>query len=77
MSEINTDDAPRTASSKDLMTALRDSAFGGNTDEMAIALGRPNEEVAGWLDGSLPVDEDGLIKAHGLAEERGLCKPSA
>ncbi|HEY6246146.1 MAG TPA: hypothetical protein VIX17_19505 [Pyrinomonadaceae bacterium] len=55
--------------------ALRDNAFEGSDEKLAMALGRPATEVRAWFDGSLPVDSDGLIKARGLAEERNTDIP--
>lgn len=70
MSDIE-EDMPHSTGDRNLMATLRDSAFDGKADQLALALGRPNEEVAGWLDGSVAVDEDGLMKARALADERG------
>lgn len=77
MSDISKQDPAGTGSNQNLMSVLRDTAFNGNADDMALALGRPTEEVAGWLDGTIAVDEDGLMKARGIAEERGFCRPPA
>ena len=53
-----------------IILALRDSAFEGNVEKLATALGRPVNEIR--FDCSLPVDSDGLIKARGLAEEQNV-----
>jgi hypothetical protein len=58
-----------------IVRALRDNAFEGNDEKLAIALGRPATEIRSWFDSSLPVDSDGLIKARGLAEERNVDIP--
>ena len=55
-----------------IIRALKDNAFEGSDEKLAIALGRPANEIRSWLDGSLLVDSDGLIKARGLAEERNV-----
>lgn len=55
-----------------LLKQLRDTGFEGSDEKLAIALGRPVEEVAGLIQASAPVDDDIIIKARGIAEERGL-----
>ena len=55
-----------------IITRLRDKAFDGNDDQLALALGRPVEEVEGWTGGAEPVDDDVLMKARGIAQERGI-----
>ena len=57
---------------RELLRRLRDSGFGGDDAQLAQALGRPVEEVQAWLDGSTPVDDDLVMKARGLAQERGI-----
>jgi hypothetical protein len=41
---------------------------------LAVALGRPVEEVQGWMAGDTdePVDDDIVMKARGIAKERGI-----
>jgi hypothetical protein len=55
-----------------IIKRLRDKAFDGNDDQLALALGRPVEEVEGWTGGAEPVDDDVLMKARGIAQERGV-----
>ena len=55
-----------------IMRRLRDSAFDGSDEQLALALGRPVEEVEGWTGGAEPVDDDVLMKARGIAQERGV-----
>ena len=57
---------------RELLSRLRDRGFDGDDAKLAQALGRPVEEVQAWLDGSTPVDDDLIIKARGLAQERGI-----
>jgi len=38
----------------------------------ALALGRPVEEVQGWTGGAEPIDDDVIMKARGIAEQRGI-----
>lgn len=55
-----------------LLKRLRDSGFEGSDEKLALALGRPLEEVEGLISGSEPVDDDVVMKARGIATERGI-----
>jgi hypothetical protein len=55
-----------------LLERLRDAGFEGSDEKLAIALGRPVEEVLGWMSGAEPVDDDVVMKARGIAKERGV-----
>lgn len=55
-----------------LLKRLRDAGFGGDDEKFAVALGRPVEEVAAWLSGGEPPDDDIIMKARGIAKERGI-----
>ena len=60
------------AEGRELLKRLRDAGFEGKDDMLALALGRPVEEVEGWMSGSAPVDDDVVMKARGIAEQRGV-----
>jgi hypothetical protein len=55
-----------------LLKRLRDAGFEGSDEKLALALGRPVEDVQGWMSGSEPVDDDVVMKARGIAKERGI-----
>lgn len=55
-----------------LLRRLRDAGFDSDDEKLSVALGRPVEEVKGWMDGSEAPDDDIIIKARGIAQERGL-----
>jgi hypothetical protein len=55
-----------------IIKRLRDKAFEGNNEQLALALGRPVEEIEGWTGGAEPVDDDVLMKARGIAQKRGI-----
>jgi hypothetical protein len=55
-----------------LLKHLRDRGFEGSEEKLALALGRPIEEVEGWMGGVEPVDDDVVMKARGIAKERGI-----
>ena len=56
----------------ELLRRLRDNGFGSDDEKFAVALGRPVEEVESWMDGSEPPDDDIIMKARGIAKERGI-----
>jgi hypothetical protein len=55
-----------------LLKRLRDGGFDGSDEKLALALGRPIEEVQGWTGAAEPVDDDVVMKARGIAKERGI-----
>ena len=55
-----------------ILTKIRDGAFDSNNEKLALALGRPTEEIEEWFDGVGTVDEDAMQKARALAIERGV-----
>ena len=60
------------AEGRALLKHLRDVGFEGSDEKLAVALGRPVEEVEGWMGGAEPVDDDVVMKARGIAKERGI-----
>ncbi|HEV2799859.1 MAG TPA: hypothetical protein VGW12_05145 [Pyrinomonadaceae bacterium] len=59
---------------REILRRLRDEGFESDDERLAVALGRPVEEVQGWMAGSAeePVDDDIVMKARGIAKERGI-----
>jgi hypothetical protein len=55
-----------------LLRHLRDRGFDSSDEKLAVALGRPLEEVQAWTGGVEPVDDDVIMKARGIAKERGI-----
>jgi hypothetical protein len=55
-----------------ILKRLRDSGFDGSDEKLAVALGRLIEEVQGWTGGADPVDDDVIMKARGIAKQRGI-----
>ena len=55
-----------------LLKRLRDHGFESNDEKFAVALGRPVEEVEAWMQGAEPPDDDIIMKARGIAQERGI-----
>ncbi|HEY0101826.1 MAG TPA: hypothetical protein VGB76_23065 [Pyrinomonadaceae bacterium] len=60
---------------REILKRLRDEGFEADDEKLAVALGRPIEEVQGWMAGGgsdEPVDDDIIMKARGIAKERGI-----
>ena len=57
---------------KDIIRNLRDNAFDGSDEKLATALGRSIEHVQAVIGGSEPADDDLVMKARGIALNRGV-----
>lgn len=55
-----------------ILRNLRDRAFEASDEKLAVALGRPMEEVAAWHAGQEIIDDDVVMKARGIAMHRGV-----
>ena len=55
-----------------ILRNLRDNAFDGDDEKLALALGRPAEEIQNWIKGEQTIDGDVLAKAKVLAIERAV-----
>jgi hypothetical protein len=55
-----------------ILVNLRDRAFEASDERLALALGRPTEEVAAWQAGQELIDDDVIMKARGIAMHRGV-----
>jgi hypothetical protein len=60
------------AEGRALLKRLRDAGFDGSDEKLSVALGRPLAEVQGWMGAAEPVDDDVVMKARGIAKERGI-----
>lgn len=60
------------ADGRALLKRLRDAGFEESDEKLALALGRPVEDVQGWMSGDEPVDDDVVMKARGIAKERAI-----
>jgi hypothetical protein len=56
----------------EILKTVRDAAFDGSDEKLALALGRPIEEIEAWSAGSDVIDGDVVMKARALANERGV-----
>ena len=58
---------------REILRRLRDEGFEADDEKLAVALGRPVEVVQDWMTGGdEPVDDDIVMKARGIAKERGI-----
>jgi hypothetical protein len=57
---------------KRMLTALRDRGFDADNAKLAVALGRSVEQVAAMLEGRETIDDDVVMKARGIALNRGV-----
>ena len=60
------------AEGRALLQRLRDAAFEGSDEKFGIVLGRPAEEVREMISGAATIDDDVIMKARGIAKERGI-----
>jgi hypothetical protein len=55
-----------------MLRSIRDQAFEGSDEKLALALGRPTDEIERWASGAGVIDGDIVLKARGLANLRGI-----
>ena len=55
-----------------MIEALRDQGFNGDNEKVAKALGRTIEQVDGMINGTETIDDDVVMKARGIALNRGI-----
>ena len=55
-----------------ILRSIRDQAFDASDEKLALALGRPTEEIAEWTSGNGLIDGDVLMKARTLGMQRGF-----
>jgi hypothetical protein len=53
-----------------ILRDLRDRLFDGSEEKLALALGRPAEEIQSWTKGEGTIDGDVVLKAKVMASER-------
>jgi hypothetical protein len=55
-----------------MLREIRDGAFEGSDEKLALALGRPADEIEQWTTGTGTIDGDVVLKARALANQRGV-----
>ena len=56
--------------SLEILRKLKKEVFESSDVHVALAMGRPIEEIESWLSGAEEIDEDAEMKIHGIAKER-------
>jgi phage replication-related protein YjqB (UPF0714/DUF867 family) len=57
---------------RQILTALRDRGFDGDSERLAVALGRSVEQIENLINRSETIDDDVVMKARGIALNRGI-----
>jgi hypothetical protein len=65
-------EGPPSSNEPNIIRELRDKGFDSSDERLAVALGRPADDIAAMANGSEQPDEDAVIKARGIAEQRGI-----
>ena len=60
------------AEASQILKHIRDNAFEASDEKLALALGRPAEEIEEWTSGNGLIDGDVILKARALAMQRGF-----
>ena len=60
------------AEAANMLRNIRDAAFDASDEKLALALGRPTEEIETWTNGAGVIDSDVVMKARSLAIQRGV-----
>ena len=55
-----------------MLETLRDQGFDSDSEKFAKALGRTIEQVDGMIKGAETIDDDVVMKARGIALNRGI-----
>jgi hypothetical protein len=55
-----------------MLEALRDQGFDSDNEKLATALGRTIGQVDGMIKGAETIDDDVVMKARGIALNRGI-----
>lgn len=55
--------------SRENLKRLKTEVFESDDEKVALAMGRPVEEITEWLSGG-EIDDDGQMKINGIAKER-------
>jgi plasmid maintenance system antidote protein VapI len=57
---------------QNILIALRDKGFDGDNEKLAVALGRTEKQVQAIISGTETIDDDIVMKARGIALNRGI-----
>ena len=57
---------------QNILAKLRDQGFDSDNEKLAVALGRSAEQVEAMISGAETIDDDVVMKARGIALNRGI-----
>ena len=57
---------------QNILAKLRDQGFDSDNEKLAVALGRSAEQVQAMISGAETIDDDVVMKARGIALNRGI-----
>jgi hypothetical protein len=57
---------------QNILSTLRDQGFDSDNQKLAVALGRSAEQVQAMISGAKTIDDDIVMKARGIALNRGI-----
>jgi hypothetical protein len=57
---------------QDILATLLDEGFDGDEEKFALALGRSVKQVEAMISGAETIDDDVVMKARGIALNRGV-----
>ena len=57
---------------QNILAKLRDQGFDSDNEKLAVALGRSTEQVQAMISGAETIDDDVVMKARGIALNRGI-----
>ena len=60
------------AEAQNILANVRDKGFEGDNEKFAVALGRTVEQVQAMTSGAETIDDDVVMKARGIALNRGI-----
>jgi hypothetical protein len=66
---MNQDFTVNETESREVLQRLKTEIFDNDNEKVAIAMGRPIDEIVAWFGGA-EIDEDAQMKMHGIAKER-------
>lgn len=55
-----------------MLANLRDKGFEGKNEQLAVALGRTQDQVQAMISGAETIDDDVIMKSRGIALHRGI-----
>ena len=57
---------------QNILATVRDEGFDGDDEKLARALGRSAEQIEAMIEGDETIDDDIVMKARGIAQNRGI-----